>query len=124
MTNEHEKYLAEGITRITTHCDQWKDDGSWKDHSEKVAEDLRQGKVEKYQVMLKAAYTADKIQYHRCYINDAYIICILKLLKLYKEDFQKGKNHKNNKTSNLIGGAAHGNKKENVTGTESEQYVL
>ena len=96
MTNEHKKYLTEGITRIATHCDQWKDGRTWDEHSQQVNADLAAGDIDKYKAILKSSMTADKAAIRGCHINDSYIVCIMHLLKIYKEDYIKGPTHKNN----------------------------
>ena len=101
MTEEHEKYLKTGITRVLTHCDQWdeQDTKKWDDHLSEVSTDLAQGRLDKYAVRLKAAYHTDKSRLKKCYINDSYIVSVIKMLKVYKEDYDKIKNKNNNKVT-------------------------
>ena len=128
MTEEHEKYLKIGITRILTHCDQWdeQDTREWDDHLSDVSSDLAKGRLDIYATKLKAAYHADKSKLKKCYIDDSYIISVIKMLKVYKEDYDKTKNNNNNKVTKkeTSKNGERKNRTRDIKFNPEEEYVL
>ena len=127
MTQEHENYLKEGITRVLTNCNQWQSDDTskrWDDHMSDVNKDLATGNFEKYGAMLKNAYHADKVRIANCYINDAYIISVIKMFKVFKEDYNKHSNKNIVNRRVAADGSKEKIKSRDIKFNPEDEYVL